>query len=58
MYHYNTDRYGNGAANPAQVQQLASQLQYPAEDVLRAVQEVGLNAEDVEEYIRDRYNRG
>ncbi len=57
MYHYNTDRYGMEQSRQAEVQQLTSQLQYPVEDVLRAIQEVGYNAEDVEEYIRDRYNR-
>ena len=57
MYHYNTDRYGMDSSRQIEVQQLTSQLQYPVEDVLRAIQEVGYNAEDVEEYIRDRYNR-
>ena len=57
MYHYNTDRYGMDSSRQFEVQQLTSQLQYPVEDVLRAIQEVGYNAEDVEEYIRDRYNR-
>ena len=57
MYHYNSDRFGTNNSNQYEVQQLTSQLQYPIEDILKAIQEVGFDAEEVEEYIRDRYNR-
>jgi len=63
MYSYNSfisrsDRYGmHGAADESKVESLAKRLNYPFEDILRAVQEVGFDKDEVEEYIRDRYNR-
>lgn len=52
-----SDRYGNIDFNESKMQRLFNKLNYPVEDILRAVQEVGYDSEDVEEYIRDRYNR-
>ena len=52
-----TDRYQVQGGDDTQLDHLISTLKYPIEDIMRAVQEVGLDREEVEEYIRDRYNR-
>lgn len=59
MYSYTnlTDRYDARGTDHETLRYLCRQLDYPMEDILRAVQEVGSDEADVEEYIRDRYNR-
>ena len=62
MYSYSqfmrgTDRYQVQGGDDAQLDHIVSKLKYPIEDILRAVQEVGFDRDEVEEYIRDRYNR-
>ena len=62
MYSYNSfisrsDRYGVFGTDDEQIEKLAKKLNYPVEDILRAIQEVGFDGDEVEEYIRDRYNR-
>ncbi len=62
MYNYNSfisrsDRYGVFGTDDHQIEKLTKKLNYPVEDILRAIQEVGFDINDVEEYIRDRYNR-
>ncbi|HEX2607363.1 MAG TPA: DUF3606 domain-containing protein [Flavisolibacter sp.] len=52
-----SDRYRVNGISDIEVQELAEKLRYPLEDIFRAIQEVGYEAEDIEEYIRDRYNR-
>lgn len=52
-----SDRYQFNRKDEAKLNQLAERLDYPFEDIMRAVQEVGFDADEVEEYIRDRYNR-
>jgi hypothetical protein len=52
------DRFGVYGADEHQVHHLSKKLKFPVEDILKAVQEVGFDSEEVEEYIRDRYNRG
>ena len=54
---FGNDRYVHGKTNEEEMMELTRKLNYPVEDILRAVQEVGSDREDVEEYIRDRYNR-
>jgi hypothetical protein len=51
------DRYRVSTKDEKKMERLADKLNYPIEDILRAVQEVGFDEEEVEEYIRDRYNR-
>lgn len=51
------DRFAVYAAYSEEVASLSRKLQYPVDDILTAVQEVGFNEEAVEEYIRDRHNR-
>lgn len=62
MYSYNSfisrsDRYGAQGVDENKVESLAKKLKYPMEDIMRAIQEVGFDKDDIEEYIRDRYNR-
>lgn len=61
MYNFNSitssDRFGISQKDAHKVEDLAEQLDYPLEDILNAVREVGFDAEEVEEYINDRYNR-
>jgi hypothetical protein len=60
MYAYQftaNDRFQFNRKDEHRIERLASKLDYPIEDILRAVQEVGFDADEVEEYIRDRYNR-
>lgn len=52
-----SDRYSTRGADDQTLQQLSHKLKYPLEDILRAIQEVGPDPDEVEEYIRDRYNR-
>jgi len=59
MYPYatSTDRYSVQGAEEYRINDLCQQLKLPLEDILRAVQEVGFDPDEVEEYIRDRENR-
>ena len=64
MYNYNynsfissTDRFGVYGTYEHEVNYLSKKLKLPVEDILKAVQEVGFDKEEVEEYIRDRYQR-
>lgn len=63
MYNYfnpvsSADRFGLRSNDEQRVQSLCDKLKFPIEDILKAVQEVGFDRDEVEEYIRDRYNRG
>jgi hypothetical protein len=51
------DRFGIFSSHESEVRQLSRKLNYPLDDILAAVQEVGFNEEEIEEYIRDRYDR-
>ena len=52
-----TDRFGAAGSTEDHVYHLSKKLRIPIEDILMAVQEVGFDIEEVEEYVRDRYNR-
>ena len=62
MYNYtnfisSTDRFGVAGTDEYHIQKLSKKLNYPVEDILKAIQEVGFDQDEIEEYIRDRYNR-
>ena len=62
MHNYNSfisrsDRYRVFGTDDDKIESLAKQLRYPLEDIMRAIQEVGFDKDDIEEYIRDRHNR-
>lgn len=54
---YTNDRYGIYAVHEQEIRQLSRKLDYPVDDIVSAIQEVGFNEEDIEEYIRDRHDR-
>lgn len=51
------DRFAIYGTNQVEVIELSHKLKLPVDDILNAVQEVGFDEEEIEEYIRDRYNR-
>ena len=51
------DRFSLYDTREDEIIALAKQLHFSVDDVLSAVQEVGFDADAIEEYIRDRYNR-
>jgi hypothetical protein len=57
MLYANSDRYSFSRSEEYKLESLTAKLNYPLEDILKAVQEVGFDKDEVEEYIRDRYNR-
>lgn len=52
-----TDRFGQFGTQEFTVNELSKKLGLPVEDIIMAVKEVGFDEEEVEEYVRDRYNR-
>ena len=58
MYQNNSDRFSIFAAYENEVRSLSKKLKFSVDDILSAIQEVGFNEEDIEEYIRDREERG
>ena len=59
MYQFvsSTDRFGVYGSEEYRINDLCKQLKLPLEAILKAVQEVGFDPDEVEEYIRDRENR-
>jgi hypothetical protein len=53
----NNDRFGIYSSHENEVRTLSRKLNYPLDDILAAVQEVGFDEEAIEEYIRDRKDR-
>jgi maltoporin len=51
------DRFLIYNQNENEVLELAKRLRYPVDAILSAVQEVGFNEDEIEEYIRDREER-
>jgi signal recognition particle subunit SEC65 len=51
------DRFGIYTAHESEVRKLSRKLNFSIDEILTAVQEVGFNEEEIEEYIRDRYDR-
>ena len=57
-YKNNTDRYGIYVSYENEVRSLSRKLNYSVDEILSAIQEVGFNEDEIEEYIRDRNERG
>lgn len=62
MYNYthfvsSTDRFGAEGSDEERILELSKKLKFPVEDILMAVREVGFDKDEVDEYVRDRYNR-
>ena len=56
-YKYN-DRFRLLSDFEGEIRTLAKKLKYPVDDILVAIQEVGFDEMEIEEYIRDRQERG
>jgi maltoporin len=56
-YKNSNDRFGIFATNETEVVSLSKRLNYCVDDILAAIQEVGFDEEEIEEYIRDRKDR-
>ena len=56
-YKYN-DRFRMLSDYEGEIRTLAKKLKYPVDDILVAIQEVGFDENEIEEYIRDRHERG
>ena len=56
-YKYN-DRFSLLSNYEGEIRTLAKNLKYPIDDILVAIQEVGFDEMEIEEYIRDRQERG
>ena len=57
MTRNNNDRFGIFSTHENEVRSLARRLGYTVDEVLVAIQEVGFNEDEIEEYIRDRNDR-
>jgi hypothetical protein len=55
-YKYN-DRFRLLSDYEGEIRTLAKKLKYPVDDILVAIQEVGFDEMEIEEYIRDRHER-
>jgi hypothetical protein len=58
MQNRKNDRFSIYSDHENEVRSLAHKLRYPVDDILVAIQEVGFDEAEIEEYIRDRYERG
>ena len=57
MTRNNNDRFAIFSTHENEVRSLARRLGYTVDEVLVAIQEVGFNEDEIEEYIRDRNDR-
>jgi len=57
MNYRSNDRFGIYSTHETEIRDIARKLKYPVDDILSAIQEVGFNEEEIEEYIRDRNDR-
>ena len=53
-----SDRFAFNSKDEHRIEKLARKLDYPIDEIFMAVREVGFDIDEVEEYIRDRQNRG
>lgn len=54
----NNDRFGIYLENENEIRKLSRKLKYSLDDIICAIQEVGFDENEIEEYIRDRTDRG
>ena len=57
MKHKANDRSGIYLSNENEIRELSKKLKFHVDDIVSAIQEVGFNEEEIEEYIRDRRER-
>jgi hypothetical protein len=51
------DRVTLYGSHEEEVLELSKKLNFSVDDILVAVQEVGFDSDEIEEYLRDRHNR-
>jgi DNA-binding transcriptional regulator YhcF (GntR family) len=51
------DRSGIYLSHENEIRELSKKLKFHVDDIVSAIQEVGFNEEEIEEYIRDRRER-
>lgn len=56
-YRKAADRFGIYSTRETEIRDLARKMNYSVDDILSAIQEVGFNEDEIEEYIRDRNDR-
>jgi hypothetical protein len=57
MNYKGSDRFGIFSTHENEIRDIAKKMKYPIDDILSAIQEVGFNEDEIEEYIRDRNDR-
>lgn len=57
MNYKSNDRSGIYLTYENEIRDLSKKLKLPIDDILSAIQEVGFNEDEIEEYIRDRQER-
>jgi len=57
MNYKGSDRFGIYSTHESEIRDIAKRLKYSVDDILSAIQEVGFNEDEIEEYIRDRNDR-
>jgi len=57
MNYKGSDRFGIYSTHESEIRDIAKKLKYSVDDILSAIQEVGFNEDEIEEYIRDRNDR-
>jgi hypothetical protein len=57
MNYKGSDRFGIYSTHENEIRDIAKKLKYSVDDILSAIQEVGFNEDEIEEYIRDRNDR-
>lgn len=57
MNYTHNDRFGIFSSHEDEIRDLSKKLGYAVDEVLSAVQEVGFDENEIEEYIRDRNDR-
>ena len=53
----NHDRFSIFLSHENEIRRLSGKLDFPVDEIMVAIQEVGFNEEEIEEYIRDRNDR-
>jgi len=56
-YRQSIDRVGIYSTHEREIRDIAKKLKYSIDEILSAIQEVGFDEEEIEEYIRDRNDR-
>lgn len=57
MKYKGNDRFGIYTQHETEIRDMARKLKYSVDDILSAIQEVGFDEDEIEEYIRDRQDR-